>query len=177
MSIIKHWKNEEYTDLIESLVYASKDATISYYLSIMSYQSGDGRLLNMSGDRRGYRLIATVMTLNDGEYGEHISSHSLSNFYDTPNIPFLLAQMVAMSVKMSEGFIIDDLHLDWIHDTMEIKDTLHQENIALYSSSFETVWSEFELMSDTFTDDVFCDESIGEPERPAPVLKLVVNND
>ena len=78
-----------------------------------------------------------------------------------------------MSVKMSEGFIIDDLHLDWIHDSMEMKNTLHQESIALYSSSFETVWSEFELMNNTFTDDDFCDESIGEPDRP--VLKLVVN--
>ena len=172
MSIIKHFKDEEYTDLIESLVYASKDATISYYLSIMSYKSGEE-----VSDRRGYRLIATVMTLNDGEYGEHISSHSLSEFYDTPNIPFLLAQMVAMSVKMSEGFIIDDLHLDWIHDSMEIRDTLHQESIDLYSSSFETVWTEFESMSEMFTDDKFCDESIGEPERPVPTLKLVVNND
>jgi hypothetical protein len=136
----------------------------------MSYQSGE-----KEGNRRGYRLIATAMTLNDGEYGEHISSHSLSNFYDTPNIPFLLAQMVAMSVKMTEGFITDDLHLDWIHDSLEIKDTLYQESIDLYSSTFETVWSEFESMSEMFTDDVFCDESIGEPERP--VLKLVVNND
>ena len=171
MSIIKHWKDEEYSDLIESLVYASKDASISYYLSIMSYKSNEE-----VSNRRGYRLIATVMTLvDDSAYGEHISSHSLSNFYDTPNIPFLLAQMVAMSVKMSEGFIIDDLHLDWIHDSMEIRDTLHQESIDLYSSSFETVWTEFESMSNMFTDDKFCDESIGEPERP--VLKLVVNND
>jgi hypothetical protein len=170
MSVIKHWRDEEYTDLIESLVYASKDANIAYYLSIMSYQASEEQ-----SNRRGFRLIATVMTLNDDTYGEHISSHSLSEFHDTPNIPFLLAQMTAMSVKMSEGYIIEDLHLDWIHDSMAVKDVMHKERIDLFTASYETVWSQFEAMHGMFSDDDFIDETIGEPERPT--LKLVVNND
>ena len=165
MSIIKHFKDEEYTDLIESLVYASKDATISYYLSIMAYQSGEEEY-----NRRGYRLIATVMTLDGDEYGEHISTHLLSDFYDKPSIPFLLCQMVSMSVKLDEGFLVPEFHLDWV-DELELQRT--STTMEIFTSSYEDVWGEFERMDEMY--EVENPKVSGASLRPA--LKLVVNND
>ena len=187
MSILSHFKGEEYTDLIESLVYSSKNMNVSYYLSIMSYLTKeDGQTT------RGYRLIATVMSYEvdgdddtddgDKKYGEHISSHSMSKLYNTPTIPYALAQMVSLSVKLDEGFVNNELHLD-IFESLDFelssKSYGRTESMILdlYDSSYEVVWDAF---SNQITEDER--EYVEELEDQVmssypPKLKLVVNND
>ena len=187
MSILSHFKGEEYTDLIESLVYSSKNMSVSYYLSIMSYLTKeDGQTT------RGYRLIATVMSYKtdgdyelddyDRKYGEHISSHSMSKLYNTPTIPYALAQMVSLSVKLDEGFVNNELHLD-IFELLdfELSSKSYGKNesmiLDLYDSSYEIVWDAF---SNQITEDE--KEYVEELEDQVmsshpPKLRLVVNNE
>jgi len=189
MSILSHFKREEYTDLIESLVYSSKDMNVSYYLSIMSYLTKeDGQTT------RGYRLIATVMSYEvDGDddpdiddsnkkYGEHISSHSMSKLYNTPTIPYALAQMVSLSVKLDEGFVNNELHLDIFESLdFELSSKSYGKTesmiLDLYDSSYEIVWDAF---SNHITEDE--KEYVEELEDQVmssypPKLRLVVNNE
>lgn len=191
MSVLSHFRGEEYTDLIESLVYSSKDKSVSYYLSIMSYLSEtDGPTT------RGYRLVATVMSydpdddynLDDDEggkkYGEHISSHSLSGFYNTPTVPYALAQMVSLSVKLDEGFVNNELHLD-IFESIDMKlssksfGRTTSMTLDLFDASYEIVWDAFsnQISADEVdTPEVMQDQVIRSyPSKPN--LKLVVNND
>ena len=191
MSILSHFKREEYTDLIESLVYSSKDMNVSYYLSIMSYLTKeDGQTT------RGYRLIATVMSYEvDGDddpdiddsnkkYGEHISSHSMSKLYNTPTIPYALAQMVSLSVKLDEGFVNNELHLD-IFESIDMKlssksfGRTTSMTLDLFDASYEIVWDAFsnQISADEVdTPEVMQDQVIRSyPSKPN--LKLVVNND
>ena len=192
MSILSHFKGEEYTDLIESLVYSSKNMNVSYYLSIMSYLTKeDGQTT------RGYRLIATVMSYEvDGDwdeetgdyerkYGEHISSHSMSKLHNTPTIPYALAQMVSLSVKLDEGFVNNELHLD-VFDSIDFEIASKSFGrstsmiVDLYDASYEIVWDAFSnQISESHIEYVeeLEDQVMSSYPSKRPSLKLVVNND